>query len=203
MILELLESMQAGSEIGSAVGELFDSKHADDYNRAIEIYRAIDFENPNEKEIRDALYYFNKVDDDDKLYVRCWTWYNLAFCHALLINFPKAYSCLDNVERAETDFFTMKKGEIQDTKDAVPEARKAIKEAEAEWKAEQERIRLEAERKKKEEERLRKELEKKYLSSGGSPEKERRAGLSIPIVILIVFLVAIIAVLISYIIFNK
>lgn len=200
MILELLESMSAGAEIGAAVGGLFDSEHADDYNVAVDIYRTIDFENPEEQTIRDALYHFNKVNDEDKLYVRCWAWYNMAFCYALLLNFSRAYSCLNAIERAETDFFTMKKNEIQETKELVREARAAIKEVEAEWKAEQERIKREEERKRKEEEeRTKRELEQRIRKE----TDQKKSGLSIPIVITIVVLVAIITCLICYILFNK
>lgn len=204
MLLELLESMSAGAEIGAAVGGLFDSEHADDYNKAIEIYRTIDFENPDEQTIRNASYHFNKVNGEDKLYVRCWAWYNMAFCHALLLNFAKAYSCLNNIEGAETDFFTMKKSEIQETKELIGEARAAIKEAEAEWKAEQERIKREEERRRKEEEeKIKRELEQKYRDSIGKEPDQKKSGLSIPIVITIVVLVAIITCLICYILFNK
>mgnify|MGYP002521459498 CR=1 FL=1 len=158
MLLEILASAQEGAAIGSAIGGLFDSAHIDDYNKGVDAYSQIDWDNPEEKDVKAALEHFNKVDNDDQLFLQCLSWYNKAFLFAALHKWSVSYSMLSNISRAETNFFTMRKDTIKEVKGCVYQAKKDIQEYEQAWKEEQERKRREEEERKRREEEDRKRL---------------------------------------------
>lgn len=198
MLFDIIESAQYGAEIGGVIGGLFDTAHADEYNKAFEITESIDYDNPNESEVKEALALFSKVNAEDKLYIRCWAWYRMAFCHALLTEFSKSYSCLASIESVETDFFTLHKDDIRETKKQVPEARKVIRQIEQEWKEEQERKRRE------EEERRKRELASKQNNSNKTNTERNKTKTNLPgwaIGVMAILLVAV-TVLICYILFK-
>lgn len=198
MLDDIIKSAQYGAEIGSVIGGLFDTAHADEYNKAFEITESIDYDNPNESEVKEALALFSKVNAEDKLYIRCWAWYRMAFCHALLTEFSKSYSCLASIESVETDFFTLHKDDIRETKKQVPEARKVIRQVEQEWKEEQERKRRE------EEERRKRELASKQNNSNNTNTERNKTKTNLPgwaIGVMAILLVAV-TVLICYILFK-
>ena len=163
LLEEILASAQEGAAIGSAIGGLFDSAHVDDFNKGVEAYNQIDWDNPDEKDVKAALEHFNKVNDDDQLFLQCLSWYNKAYLFAAQHKWSVSYSMLSNISKAETDFFTMKKDTIKEIKGWVYQARKDIQAWEQAWKEEQERIRREEEERKRreEEERRRREEEER------------------------------------------
>lgn len=172
MLLEILESAQEGAAIGSAIGGLLDSAHVDDFNKGVEAYNQIDWDNPDEKDVKAALEHFNKVNDDDQLFLQCLSWYNKAYLFAAQHKWSVSYSMLSNISKAETSFFTMKKDTIKEIKGCVFQARKDIQTWEQTWKEEQERKRREEEERKRreEEERRRREEEERRRRE----EEERR-----------------------------
>lgn len=191
MLDDIIKSAQYGAEIGGVIGGLFDTAHADEYNKAFEITESIDYDNPNESEVKEALALFSKVNAEDKLYIRCWAWYRMAFCHALLTEFSKSYSCLASIESVETDFFTLHKDDIRETKKQVPEARKVIRQVEQEWKEEQERKRREEEERRRREEEKRRELASKNGSSNSSTTKSNSGLPGWAIAVMAILLVAV------------
>lgn len=172
MLLEILAAAQEGAEIGSAIASRFDSAHVDDFNKGVEAYTQIDWDNPDEKDVKAALEHFNKVNDDDQLFLQCLSWYNKAYLFAAQHKWSVSYSMLSNISKAETSFFTMKKDTIKEIKGWVYQARKDIQAWEQAWKEEQERIRREEEERKRreEEERRRREEEERRRRE----EEERR-----------------------------
>ena len=200
MLLEILDAAIEGAEIGSSIGGLFDSEHADDYNNGVTIYQNIDWENINDSEVRAAISCFEKVTPEDKLYVQCFAWYNLSFCYCALKRFSDSYSCLAKIDNADIDFFTFHKDDINEIKSSVPEARKSIKEFEQEIKEEEERKRKEEERRRIEENRKMEML----TQSTGAYQAPYKSQTSIPtwIIIFIVLLSIAVSVLVCYIIFK-
>lgn len=163
MLLELLASAQEGAAIGSAIGGMFDSEHIDDFNRGVEAYNQIDWDNPDESDVKAALAHFNKVNDDDQLFLQCLSWYNKAYLFAAQHKWSVSYSMLSNISKAETNFFTMRKDTIKEIKGCVYQARKDIQAWEQAWKEEVERKKREEEerKRKEEEERRRREEEQR------------------------------------------
>lgn len=189
MLLEILASAQEGAAIGSAIGGLFDSAHVDDFNKGVEAYDQIDWDNPDEKDVKAALDYFNKVNDDDQLFLQCLSWYNKAYLFAAQHKWSVSYSMLSNISKAETSFFTMKKDTIKEIKGCVYQARKDIQAWEQAWKEEQERKRREEERRRREQLQV--------------APAQQKSGIPVWAYIIMGVLLIAVTVLVCYIIFKK
>ena len=83
--------------------------------------------------IQEALSCFEQVNADDRVYLQCKSWYNMAFCYALLCRFNKSRKMLSNIENAKEPLLFGHGDEIQRIKNKVPEIRKWIDDTEKDW----------------------------------------------------------------------
>ena len=99
------------------------SPHLEDCNTGIEALKSmmqLDDAQSVDAKTREALYHFNKIDDSDKLYVKCISWYFKACCYAILKQWDDSYMMIDYIDKIETNLFTVNKPVVNDIKQKLP-----------------------------------------------------------------------------------
>ena len=82
---------------------------------------------------KEALYYLERINTDDKRAAQAVAYYIKAYCYCYTCQFNKAYSSLNALDAIEISWHTMEKDTIREYQSKSSEARKEIKQLEKEY----------------------------------------------------------------------
>ena len=82
---------------------------------------------------REALYYLERINTDDKRVAQAVAYYIKAYCYCFTCQFNKAYLSLNDLDAIEISWHTMDKDTIREYQSKSSEARKEIKQLEQEY----------------------------------------------------------------------
>ena len=83
---------------------------------------------------KEALYYLERINSDDKRAAQAVAYYIKAYCYCYTCQFSKAYLSLNALDAIEISWHTMEKDTIREYQSKSSEARKEIKQLEKEMK---------------------------------------------------------------------
>jgi len=115
---------------GYTLGELLTgSEHEKEFKTAMSIIEGIDFESDASNTeivlINQALVYFSMVNDEDRLYLQCYAYYMKSILYAYIMEFDKANYYFDKITNLETNITTLRRREIQNIQNAIPDLKQA------------------------------------------------------------------------------
>lgn len=82
---------------------------------------------------KEALYYLERINSDDKRAAQAVAYYIKAYCYCYTCQFSKAYLSLNALDAIEISWHTMEKDTIREYQSKSSEARKEIKQLEKEY----------------------------------------------------------------------
>lgn len=127
MLLELLEAVEFGKEVGGIAQGLINGDHYDAVDKAISMCDAIDYNAPTwREEINEILDTISCVNKNDRAFVRAAATCIRACCYFDLGDYAKARQSISECSMISVDSWTINKDVILDCQKRAKELRKEI-----------------------------------------------------------------------------
>lgn len=126
-ILKILRDAQQNYEFGKSLGDFLIGQGLDDLEKGREHLKSINSSGENQKyHAKEALRHFNKIDDNNKKYIRALKSFYKAQCYGHLSYFDDAISELDKLKEIEVTYGTYRSQMINECKSDGEKLRQII-----------------------------------------------------------------------------
>lgn len=126
MLFELIEAFQTGKEVYTQINKAMEGNHYDNVVKAEAMLQALDVNDGYIEGIKEILQELSVVDDSDRDYVKCATYYYRSLCYYDLGEFSKARQNIAYCTNIQIDDFTLNKELIKDFQQRARNFRKEM-----------------------------------------------------------------------------